>query len=84
MLWLLQRAGMKNSNNSDFQLWQQDNHPIQLSNAKIAHQKLDYADYNPVVAGIVEKPEDYLYSSTRNYYGMKGLIEVILLNPLVL
>jgi len=84
MLWLMQRTGRRNSNNSDFQLWQQDNHPIQLNNPKGAHQKLDYAHYNPVVAGIVEKPEDYLYSSARNYYGMKGLIDVILLDPLVM
>jgi len=39
---------------------------------------------NPVVAGIVEKPEDYLYSSARNYYGMKGLIEIDLLDPLII
>jgi putative transposase len=38
---------------------------------------------NPVVAGIVEKPEDYLYSSARNYYGMKGLINIVLLDPLL-
>jgi len=84
MLWMMKRAGNKNSNNTDFQLWQQDNHPIQLTNSKMAHQKLDYTHYNPVQAGIVEKPEDYLYSSARNYYGMKGLIEVILLDPLVM
>ena len=31
---------------------------------------------NPVTVGIVEKPEDFLYSSARNYSGLKGLIEV--------
>lgn len=31
---------------------------------------------NPLSAGIVEQEEDYLYSSARNYLGMKGLIEV--------
>jgi putative transposase len=29
--------------------------------------KVDYIHNNPVVAGLVEKPEDYLYSSARNY-----------------
>ncbi|WP_262713337.1 hypothetical protein [Algoriphagus aquimarinus] len=37
---------------------------------------MNYIHENPVRAGIVEKPEDYLYSSARNYAGMKGLIEV--------
>ena len=83
ILWMMKRAGKKNCNNIEFQLWQQDNHPIQLNSPLIAYQKLDYTHYNPVVAGIVEKPEDYLYSSARNYCGMKGLIEVILLDPLL-
>ena len=74
MLWLMERAGQKNSQNIEFQLWQQDNHPIELFDHKILHQKLDYIHNNPVVAGIVEKPEDYLYSSARNYYGMSGLM----------
>jgi hypothetical protein len=38
----------------------------------------------PVVAEIVEKPEDYLYSSARDYYGLPGLIDIILVDPLVL
>ena len=39
--------------------------------------------YNPVVAGIVEKPGDYLYSSARDYCGMPGLIDIILAEPLI-
>jgi len=35
-----------------------------------------YIDENPVRAGLVENPEDYLCSSARNYSGLKGLIEV--------
>ena len=41
MLWMMERAGRKNGNNSNFQLWRQDNHPIELYNNKILHQKLD-------------------------------------------
>jgi hypothetical protein len=84
ILWMMKRAGKKNSNNFNFQLWQQDNHPIQLKNLGMAHQKLEYTHYNPVEAGIVTKPEDYLYSSARSYLGMKGMIEVTLLDPLVI
>jgi len=84
MLWMMERAGKKNSQNANFQLWQQDNHPIELFDHKILHQKLDYIHYNPVVAGIVEKPEDYLYSSARDYCGLPGLIDIIFVDPLVL
>jgi hypothetical protein len=40
--------------------------------------------YNPVVSGIVEKPEDYLYSSARDYSGLPALIDIILVEPLIL
>lgn len=32
---------------------------------------------NPVESGIVDNPEDYLYSSARDYAGSKGLIDVL-------
>ena len=83
MLKLMEEAGKANSYNKDFQLWQQDNHPIELTTLEIAHQRLDYIHYNPVEAGIVEKPEDYLYSSARDYYGIGGLIDIILLDPII-
>ncbi|MFI5158344.1 MAG: transposase [Sphingobacteriales bacterium] len=81
--WMMERAGRKNSQNIDFQLWQQDNHPIELFDINILHQKLDYIHNNPVTAGIVEKPEDYLYSSARNYYDLPGLMDITLVDPLV-
>jgi hypothetical protein len=31
-----------------------------------------------VEAGFVSSPEDYLYSSARDYCGEKGLLEVVL------
>jgi len=83
MLWMMKRAGTKNSNNESFQLWQQDNHPIMLFNHKVLHQKLNYIHNNPVEAGFVEKPEDYLYSSARNYYDLPGLLDIILVDPLL-
>ncbi len=83
IIFLMEKAGKKNSQNIDFQLWQQDNHPIELYDGRILHQKLDYLHDNPVVAGFVEKPEDYLYSSARSYYDLSGLIDVILSDPLM-
>ncbi len=51
---------------------------------EMAHQKLDYIHYNPVEAGFVERPEEYLYSSAREYCGGKGLIEIKRLGNLIL
>lgn len=68
--WILEifrNAGENNNANCSFQFWQQDNHPIEIWSEKIILQKLNYLHNNPVVAGIVRHPEDYLYSSARNY-----------------
>lgn len=32
---------------------------------------------NPVRAGIVEKPEDYLYSSARDFAGKSCLLDIV-------
>ena len=76
----MKRAGIKNSSNKDWQLWQHDNHPVELYNLEITKQKLDYLHLNPVVSGFVTKAEEYLYSSAIDYYGGKGLLEIRLLD----
>ena len=48
-----------------------------MKDAKHIHDILDYIHNNPVNAGFVEKPEDYLFSSARNYYDLNGMIEII-------
>jgi len=73
---MMERAGRKNCNNANFQLWRQDSQPIELDSLKKQHDSLDYIHNNPVEAGIVEKAEDYLYSSARNYLDIKGKIEI--------
>lgn len=80
MLWIFKSAGTKNSRNEKYQFWQQDNHPIELSNAEITKSKLNYLHDNPVNAGIVRNAEDYVLSSSSDYYGTeKGAIELSLI-----
>lgn len=79
LLEMMQKAGKENSNNADFQLWRQDNHPVELTDSRKMHQAMDYIHNNQVEAGITEKPEDYLYSSARDYFGLKGLMDITLL-----
>ena len=69
-----------NKNNRNFQLWQQDNHPIALWSLRVIWQKLDYIHLNPVRAGIVSDATHYIYSSAVDYYlGKKGLLEIDLM-----
>ena len=78
LLSLFKEAGKANSNNTAYQFWQQSNHPILLDNAEKTKQRLDYLHQNPVRAGFVEKPEDWLYGSGMDYYTeRKGMIEVM-------
>jgi len=76
MKWIFESAGKQNSNNKNFQFWQQDNRPIELSTNEMMDQRLDYLHNNPVVEGIVYEPEQYVYSSAVNYAGGNGLMEV--------
>lgn len=76
MLWMMQRAGKKNSNNEGFQFWQQHNRPTELFTKNVTQQKLDYIHKNPVTEGFVEQSEEYLYNSAKGYTGISGLLSL--------
>lgn len=79
MMNAFRKAGSANGNNMINQLWQQDNHPIELSTNKMMDDRLNYIPNNPVEAGFTDKPEEYLYSSARNYMGIKGMIPITII-----
>lgn len=69
--WMLDLFGEVADNLSrvkNYKIWQDGNHPIQLTTGRVLQQKLDYIHENPVKAEIVGEPEHYLYSSARDYY----------------
>ena len=76
MIWMMERAGKRNGNNNDWQLWQQHNQPIELNTNEMMDQRLDYLHHNPVEAGFVSEPEHWRYSSAIDYAGGKGLLDV--------
>ena len=78
MMALFTKAGEQNSRNSHYQFWRQDNQPKELYSDYFTKQKIDYIHSNPVEAGIVDKAEEYLYSSARDYYSGKkcGLMDI--------
>ena len=78
ILALFKRKGLNNSRNKQFQFWKQSNHPIELHTNHFTDQKMNYIHNNPVEAGWVEKPEEYLCSA-KNYAGEVGLIHVELI-----
>ncbi|MBB4035914.1 REP element-mobilizing transposase RayT [Dysgonomonas hofstadii] len=73
--WLLEK--FKDIDGNCF--WATGNHPIELWNNEVIHQKLDYLHNNPVEESFVFRAEDYVYSSAVDYSGEKGLINVIVI-----
>ncbi len=76
IIWMMERAGKKNGNNKDWQFWQQHNKPLEITGQQMFDEKLLYIHQNPVQAGFVTKEEDWKYSSAREFYGIKGLVEL--------
>ncbi|HEX7845455.1 MAG TPA: transposase [Chitinophagaceae bacterium] len=78
MLDIFRKAGESNSRNKEYQFWRQDNQPKECYSSGFTVQKLNYIHNNPVEAGIVERPEHYLYSSARDYHFEKqcGLLKI--------
>lgn len=77
--WMLKRfefAARKNSRDSFYQFWMHNNHAEVIQSQDFFLQKLNYIHMNPVRAGWVDKPEDWLYGSMRNYLGLPGIIEI--------
>jgi len=61
---------------SQHQVWQEGVHPQAIITEDMLRQKLDYIHHNPVRLGLVDRPEDWRYSSARNYLGQDGLLEI--------
>lgn len=81
--WMMKRfefAAKSNVRNGPHQFWMHENHAEELTTLPFTVQKLNYIHLNPVRAGLVEKPEDWLYSSARNYLYQPSLIEIDLMD----
>ena len=77
--WMLERfklATETHSRNKNYQFWQLSNHAEEIYSEKFMWSKIDYIHFNPVRAGIVSSPQDYIYSSASNYVNGKGIIDV--------
>ena len=78
--WMLDKfsfAAKRTGRAKNYKIWKDDNHAIDLDHNGIdVMQKMDYVHNNPVDAGWVLEPDQYLYSSAIDYAGKKGLVKV--------
>lgn len=74
MLKIFRQHALQTFRNESFQIWTHDNHPEEIFSRSFMLQKLAYIHNNPVRAGMVRNPSDYLYSSAGNYIGLEDVI----------
>ena len=62
---------------ANYQVWIHNNHAECIYSEKFIHQKMNYIHENPVRAGWVEMPEEYIYSSAKTVlYNKPGLVNI--------
>jgi len=76
MLAYFKKSGEHLKAIKNYKFWQDGNHAKVLDTAELFDQKLNYIHNNPVEDLIVEKPEDYMFSSARNYAGLDNYLKV--------
>jgi putative transposase len=70
MLWLLKK-------DDHIWFWEEGYHGEEIFTEEFFNSKLNYIHLNPVRAGLVEKEEEYVYSSCGDFYGTrKGALEL--------
>ncbi|MBL7895291.1 MAG: transposase [Bacteroidia bacterium] len=80
MLKLFSESCEHLARNQKYKVWQDGYHAEIMETPRFLYQKLNYIHNNPVVDKIVDFPEDYLFSSARNYAGMDSLLDIVILS----
>jgi putative transposase len=81
--WMLEqfaKAGEPLKAIKDYKFWQDGNQAKEIFGTSFLFEKLDYIHKNPVEEMIVSKPEEYLFSSARNYAGLESVFDVCLIS----
>lgn len=61
---------------SKYQVWQESYHPQEITSEDMFRQKIEYIHMNPVRRGLVERPEQWRFSSAANYMELDSVIEI--------
>jgi REP element-mobilizing transposase RayT len=79
--WMIQhftKAEVNLNGVINYKFWQEGNHPEEITSNRFFDEKLEYIHNNPVEELIVERPEDYFFSSARNYAGLNNYLDIVL------
>lgn len=76
MLNLFWYAGENDKKIKYYKLWQEGNDAKEIHTTTFLDEKMNYVHQNPVRSELVANPEEYLYSSARDYSGEKGLVTI--------
>ncbi|MDI1254991.1 MAG: transposase [Flavobacterium sp.] len=66
--------------NQQYKVWQNGYHAEIVETNWFIKQKVNYIHFNPVKEKIVALPEDYYFSSARNYSGLENDLEVFVID----
>ena len=80
MLPYFQKACEHLKRPQQYKVWQDGYHAEIVETNWFIKQKIDYIHNNPVKEKIVAFPEDYYFSSARNYAGLDNELEVVVVN----
>lgn len=67
MLEVFRAAAEADGKGNRYKVWQDGFHPIAIESERFFLEKLQYLHENPVRKGYVDRPEQWRYSSARNY-----------------
>ncbi len=81
MLDYFQKACEHLKRKQNYKVWQDGYHAEKVYSNKFIKQKINYIHNNPVIEKLVVNPEDYVFSSARNYADLDSEINII---PLLL
>ena len=76
LLARLRFAKQAHKHDREYQFWQEGSHAEMIFSESVMREKLEYIHQNPVKRGYVDLPEQWRYSSARNYQGQPGLIGI--------
>ena len=77
--WILEYLGKRGDSQAritKYKFWKDGLHAISVESSWFFEQKMHYIHNNPVEDLIVEEPQEYLFSSARDYLGRKGLVKI--------
>ena len=73
---LFKDAADESKKHKNYKFWQPGNYAIEVYTEKFVWIKINYIHNNPVKAGLVKNPLDWVYSSASNYQDEESILEV--------